>query len=138
MQFYFTYSADLTFNSFSLFSFWKESPIYFKFADSDISADPEFDFGQLPNGMRHLDATKTKKLLVRLMSELIADENEMNNSPFVEHMAFNGSGRILKPNDTTFGAKAWVGMIQMPAQALSKQYTCSIYHVIPPICLKQR
>lgn len=87
------------FSSFSA-SGREAPPSTWEFVDSDISVDPEFDFGQLPNGMRFIvrqNQTPEGTALVRLhvgAGSLDENENERGLAHFVEHMAFNGSGRI--------------------------------------------
>ena len=67
---------------------------------SDLPVDPEFRFGQLPNGMRYVirnNATPQGQAQVRMWVDsgsLAETENELGLAHFVEHMAFNGTTNV--------------------------------------------
>lgn len=94
-----------------------ERPVW-AFEHSDIPAEPEYRFGQLPNGMRYVirnNPTPKGTALVRLdigAGSLDEQPAERGFAHFVEHMVFNGSAnvpegemiRLLERNGLAFGA----------------------------------
>nr|WP_242397085.1 insulinase family protein [Brevundimonas abyssalis] len=69
-------------------------------ATSDIPADANVRFGQLPNGMRYAimrNATPPQQAALRLnidAGSLAENEDQLGLAHFLEHMAFNGSTNI--------------------------------------------
>lgn len=88
------------------------------FEASDLPVDPDYTFGQLPNGMRYIlreNATPEGTALVRMRigsGSLAERENERGLAHFLEHMAFNGSTgipegemvKLLEREGLAFGA----------------------------------
>lgn len=70
------------------------------FETSDVPRDPDFRFGQLPNGLRYVvrhNATPKGTGIVRMniaAGSLDESDGELGYAHFVEHMAFNGSRRV--------------------------------------------
>ncbi len=70
------------------------------FEASDLPVDPDYTFGQLPNGLRYVlreNATPEGTALVRMRigsGSLAENEDERGLAHFLEHMAFNGSTNI--------------------------------------------
>ncbi|OYU34570.1 M16 family metallopeptidase [Novosphingobium sp. PASSN1] len=70
------------------------------FERSDLTPDPAFRFGRLPNGMRYIirhNATPKGTAEVRMQIDtgsLDERDDERGFAHFVEHMAFNGSARV--------------------------------------------
>jgi zinc protease len=67
---------------------------------SDLTADEDVEYGQLPNGVRYAvrsnaTPTKTATLLMRIDTGSINEkDDELGLAHFLEHMAFNGSENI--------------------------------------------
>lgn len=70
------------------------------FESSDVSVDPGFVFGTLPNGMRYIirqNATPEGTALVRMRigsGSLSETDSERGLAHFIEHMAFNGTTNV--------------------------------------------
>ncbi len=70
------------------------------FETSDLPVDPDYVFGELPNGMRYIlreNGTPEGTVLVRMRigsGSLVEQEHERGLAHFLEHMAFNGSANI--------------------------------------------
>lgn len=75
-------------------------PPVWAFEKSDVPLDPDFRFGQLPNGMRYVirhNETPRGTGLVRFeiaAGSLDEHDSERGYAHFVEHMAFNGSTHV--------------------------------------------
>ncbi len=73
---------------------------HWAFERSDLTPDPAFRFGRLPNGMRYVirhNATPKGTAEVRLQIDtgsLDETDSERGFAHFVEHMAFNGSRQV--------------------------------------------
>lgn len=71
---------------------------------SDIPADPEITFGQLPNGLRYIiqpNAEPPARVSIRLhiaAGSLMEAEDQRGLAHFLEHMVFNGS-KNFTPNE---------------------------------------
>ncbi|HEY0053255.1 MAG TPA: insulinase family protein [Caulobacteraceae bacterium] len=92
-------------------------------AASDVPADPNVRYGQLPNGMRYAimrNATPPGQASLRLRIDagsLMENENQLGLAHFMEHMAFNGTTnvpendllRILERLGLAFGADTNAG-----------------------------
>lgn len=67
---------------------------------SDLTVDPNIEYGQLPNGVRYAvrsnsTPTKTATLLMRIDTGSLNESDETRGlAHFLEHMAFNGSENI--------------------------------------------
>jgi zinc protease len=68
--------------------------------ESDVPVDPDYTFGQLPNGMRYVlreNHTPEDTVLVRLRigsGSLEERDEERGLAHYLEHMAFNGSTNV--------------------------------------------
>lgn len=77
-----------------------EQPVLFTQDKSDLTVDPNVEYGELPNGVRYAvrsnsTPTKTATLLMRIDTGSLNESDETRGlAHFLEHMAFNGSENI--------------------------------------------
>ncbi len=77
-----------------------EATVVFAQDKSDLTVDPNVEYGQLPNGLRYAvrsnsTPTKTATLLMRIDTGSLNETDETRGlAHFLEHMAFNGSENI--------------------------------------------
>lgn len=77
-----------------------DGPVYFAHQASDLTVDPDIEYGRLPNGVRYAvrsNATpsKTATLLMRIDTGSLNEvDGTQGLAHFLEHMAFNGSENI--------------------------------------------
>lgn len=78
----------------------ENEPVVFTQDISDLTVDPNIEYGQLPNGVRYAvrsnaTPTKTATLLMRIGTGSLNETDETRGlAHFLEHMAFNGSENI--------------------------------------------